>query len=211
MTKKRNETLEKFLPNSVLLIDKVINTTGFKKLLANHRQFAKFSIDLNKELNLILNWEQKVIAIRKEIKNKNQINENQDNKFRSSVVNESFIVFQKVHKYVSNGYTTFRLILSAIGTPMCNIATFLVPILKDLTSNECSVKDSFDFANELPQQICDCFMASVYITSLFTNIPLDETINICLNESLIKSNAFQILIEMVLTNFCDLLQERVTL
>ena len=92
---------------------------------------------------------------------------------------------------------------------MCNIATFLVPILKDLTSNECSVKDSFDFANELPQQIC--FMASVYITSLFTNIPLDETINICLNESLIKSNAFQILIEMVLTNFCDLLQERVTL
>ena len=55
VTKKRNETLEKFLPNSVLLIDKVINTTGFKKLLANHRQFAKFSIDLNKELNLILN------------------------------------------------------------------------------------------------------------------------------------------------------------
>lgn len=55
MTKKRNETLEKFLPNSVLLIDKVINITGFKKLLANHRQFAKFSIDLNKELNLILN------------------------------------------------------------------------------------------------------------------------------------------------------------
>ena len=92
---------------------------------------------------------------------------------------------------------------------MCNIATFPVPILKDLTSNECSVKDSFDFANELPQQICDCFMASLYITSLFTNIPLDETIS--LNESLIKSNAFQILIEIVLRNFCDLLQERVTL
>ena len=47
-------------------------------------------------------------------------------------------------------------------------------MLKDLTSNEYSVKDSFDFAKEI-QQNSDCFMASLDITSLFTNIPLDET------------------------------------
>ena len=39
----------------------------------------------------------------------------------------------------------------------------------------------------LPKRNCnknsDCFMASLDITSLFTNIPLDETISICLNES----------------------------
>ena len=45
-----------------------------------------------------------------------------------------------------------------------------------------SVKDSFDFAKEILQQNSDCFMASLDITSLFTNIPLDETINICSNE-----------------------------
>ena len=59
MTKKRNETLETFLRNSVLLIDKVINTTGFKKLFANHRQFAKFSIDLNEELKILFLIENK--------------------------------------------------------------------------------------------------------------------------------------------------------
>ena len=44
-------------------------------------------------------------------------------------------------------------------------------------------------------------------TSLFTNIPLDETINICSKSHLIKSNVFQILIEPVLRNFCDLLRK----
>ena len=78
--------------------------------------------------------------------------------------------------------SNFRPILSAIETPMYKIAKFLVPILKDLTCNECSVKDSFDFAKETLQQSSDCFMESLYITSLFTNIPLDGTINNCSNE-----------------------------
>ena len=65
---------------------------------------------------------------------------------------------------------------------MYKIAKFLVPITKDLTSNKYSGKDSFDFAKEILQQNSDCFMASLDITSLFTNIPLDETINICSNE-----------------------------
>ena len=59
-------------------------------------------------------------------------------------------------------------------------------MLKDLTSGKYSVKDSFDFAKEIVQQNSDCFMASLDITSLFTNIHLDETINICSNESFDK-------------------------
>ena len=78
--------------------------------------------------------------------------------------------------------SNFRPILSAIETPMYKIAKFLVPILKDLTCNECRVKDSFDFAKETLQQSSDCFMESLDITSLFTNIPLDGTINNCSNE-----------------------------
>ena len=59
-------------------------------------------------------------------------------------------------------------------------------MLKDLTSGKYSVKESVDFAKEILQQNSDCFMASLDITSLFTNIPLDETINICSNESFDK-------------------------
>ena len=92
----------------------------------------------------------------------------------------------KVHKNVIDGCPSFRPILATIGTPTYKITKFLVPILKDLTANEYSVKDSFDFVKEILQQNFDCFMASFYITSLFTHIPLDETMNICLNESINK-------------------------
>ena len=113
----------------------------------------------------------------------------------------------KVQKKVINGCPAIRPILSVNGTPTYEIATFLVPILKDLTSNKYSVKDSFDFAKEILQQNSDCFMASLDITSLFTNISLDETINICLKSHLIKSNVFEDLIELVLRNFCGLLRK----
>ena len=99
------------------------------------------------------------------------------------VVNlESFIVLQKVHKNVIDDFPTSRPILSAIGTPSYKIAKFCVVILKGLTSNQYSVKDSFGFAKEILQQNSDCFMVSLDITSFFANIPLEETINICWNE-----------------------------
>ena len=113
----------------------------------------------------------------------------------------------KVHKKVIDSCLVFQPILSAIETPTYKIAKFLVLMLKDLTSRKYSVKDSFDFAKEILQQNSDCFMASLDITSLFTNIPLDETINIYSNESLIKSNMFKILIEPVLRNFYGLLRK----
>ena len=73
-------------------------------------------------------------------------------------------------------------ILSAIGTPTYNLAKFLAPILSPLTVSEFTVKDSFSFAEEIIQQNCHCHMASFDVNSLFTNIPLDETIEIIMND-----------------------------
>ena len=53
----------------------------------------------------------------------------------------------KVHKDIDN-CPPFRSILSAINTPTYKLAKFRVPILKSLTSNEYTVKDSFAFAEE---------------------------------------------------------------
>ena len=48
--------------------------------------------------------------------------------------------------------------------------------------NSFTVKDSFSFAKDIKQfEICNKNMASFDVTSLFTNIPLDETIKICLD------------------------------
>ena len=49
----------------------------------------------------------------------------------------------KVHKDIIHNCPPFGPFLSAISTPTYEVAKFLVPILKSLTSNEYTVKDSF--------------------------------------------------------------------
>ena len=85
----------------------------------------------------------------------------------------------KVHKIVTDGLPSFRPILSAIGTPTYKLAKFLVPILEPLTTNEYTIKDSFTFAEELQSFDSKLVMASFDVESLFTNIPLQETIDLC--------------------------------
>ena len=92
----------------------------------------------------------------------------------------------KVHKQLINNCPPFRPILSAIGTPTYNIAKFLVPILKPLTTNDYTLKDTFEFSRDILNQNPNLFMASLDVDSLFTNIPLDETINII--EKLLSEN-----------------------
>ena len=77
---------------------------------------------------------------------------------------------------------SFRPILSTIGTPPYNLAKFLVPILSPLTVNEFTVHDSFSFADEVANFDANCIMASSDVPSLFTSIPLDETIENCIDD-----------------------------
>ena len=93
----------------------------------------------------------------------------------------------KVHKQLVHICPPFRPILSAIGTPTYNIAKFLVPILKPLTTNDYTLKDTFEFSCDILNQNPNLFMASLDVDSLFTNIPLDETINIII-EKLFSEN-----------------------
>ena len=52
-------------------------------------------------------------------------------------------------------------------------------ILKPYTSNKYTVKDSFSFATDIRSQQSSLFMVTMDVDSLFTNIPLSETIDIC--------------------------------
>ena len=60
-------------------------------------------------------------------------------------------------------------------------------MLKLFTSNNYTVKDSFDFAKDITQVSSKLFLASLDVDPLFTNVPLDETIEICVND-LFKSS-----------------------
>ena len=84
----------------------------------------------------------------------------------------------KVHKQLVDKCPPFRLIMSAIKTPTYNLAKFLVPLLEPITTNIYTVKNSSEFAKEIADQDPRRFMASLDVESLFTNIPLEETINV---------------------------------
>ena len=62
---------------------------------------------------------------------------------------------RKVHKDIN--CPPFPPILSAIHTPTYKLAKFLVPLLKSLTSNEYTVKDSFAFAEQSVEQYSEVF------------------------------------------------------
>ena len=72
--------------------------------------------------------------------------------------------------------------MSCIGSYTYNLAKFLVTILQPLCSNTYTVKDSFSFASDINGMSNVPFMCSFDISSLFTSIPLDETIGYCLDK-----------------------------
>ena len=85
----------------------------------------------------------------------------------------------KVHKPVIDQCPSLLPILFAINTPSYKLAKFLVPLLTPLTSNDYTIKDSFPFEEEVSSFDCAHYMSSFNIETLFTNILLEETINIC--------------------------------
>ena len=83
----------------------------------------------------------------------------------------------KIHK----NSIPLRPILSCINNYSYKIAKFFVPILSPICSSAFMARDSFSFVQELLSldfNSDNLAMASFDVTSLFTNIPLDETIEI---------------------------------
>ena len=97
----------------------------------------------------------------------------------------------KIHKETVGDCPPFRPIVSAIDTSIYALAKFLVPILSPLTQNSYVVKDSFAFATDIRNQNPDLYMTSFDVESLYTNIPLDETINICVSKLFGRKQKFK--------------------
>ena len=89
-----------------------------------------------------------------------------------------FVKFMKISSIIAHFFLS---ILSEINTRTYKLAKFLVPILKSLTSNEYMVKGLFAFAEKTVKQDSQFFVGNLDVDFLFTNFPLEETIDICLN------------------------------
>ena len=77
-----------------------------------------------------------------------------------------------------------RPILSAVTCHNYTLAKFLVSLLSPLASSDYTVSDVFSFTNEIRQRadIDRKLMISLDIESLFTNVPVAETIDIILSK-----------------------------
>ena len=82
----------------------------------------------------------------------------------------------------SDSFPKLRPIVSSIGTFNYNLARFLCDLLSPLVPNDYSCKDTFSFVSQIKNaNLSKKFLVSYDVTSLFTNIPLQETINIAIN------------------------------
>ena len=93
-----------------------------------------------------------------------------------------FYGLAKVLKPVTDRCTSFWPILLAISAPFYKLTEFLVPLLIPLTSNDYTIKDSFSFAEKVTFFDCAQCMINFEKESLFTNIPLEEPIKICVDK-----------------------------
>ena len=174
--------------NTVVIVDKLSYVQKMEDLLSDTTKFVKVGFNpkhkVNKELRHILDMEEAIKSCMDDLLDNNYLSE-EDYKLMKPTGSRPGIMYGlcKVHKDLTNGQVLppFRPILSAIRTCTYSLAKFFVPILKEYTINEYTIKDSFTFAEEVTEQDAELFMVSFDVESLFTNIPLDETINICVN------------------------------
>ena len=89
----------------------------------------------------------------------------------------------KMHKFSSSdSFPKLHPIVSSIGTFNYNLAHFLYDLVSALVPNDYSYKDTFSFVSQIKNaNLSKKFLVSYNVTSLFTNIPLQETIDIAPN------------------------------
>lgn len=149
---------------------------------------TKFKILQDAISNKIYRLEDRINKFLRKLKAKSIISEDSYKKLYASGCAPGILYgLPKVHK-IGN---PLRPIFSAINTPSYNLCKFLVPILEPLTSNPYTLRNSYEFADLIKEQnFSDCTMASFDIESLFTNIPLHETIDIIIRKLFNNSNNF---------------------
>lgn len=162
--------------NGVVILNRSDYIHKMHDILKDSSKFSRCDKDIF--LSLLHN-EDKLNRLLRALKSKGAINESSYFELFSSGSRPGVLYgLPKVHK----SGTPLRPILSAIGTFNYSLAKFLVTLINPVIPNEYIVQDTFSFVKEISNMNASgCVMASFDIVSLFNNIPLDESIDICTN------------------------------
>ena len=146
-------------------------------ILSDLNKFEKVSIKKG-TLNLSINREKDINNYPKRLQKSGSLCTEQYERIKAVRIRPGFLY--RLWKAITDFFSPFP-IFSATEIPSDKLSKFFVPKLSSIKFNEFTVKDSFAFAEEIPQQADKLFMGSLDVNTLFTNTLLEETIKICTN------------------------------
>ena len=154
-----------------------------KELLSDSSKFKVANIKNGKTLRYLINVRKSFKTVLDDLLKKGKISQQTFFKIDPIGCKPGILYgLSKVHKILVNGLPKMRPILSAIGTAGYGLSKFLVPILDCVAIGPYTILNSFSFNKEVLQQDPSLIMGSLDVDALFTSIPLNETVGICVNE-----------------------------
>ena len=162
--------------NGVVILDRKLYNSVIEEIIS----------DTSKKLNEdpTLKREASLHRFLRKLKQKNFFNEIEyDKLYPSSSAPARIYDTPKMHKFSSSdSFPELRPIVSSIGTFNYNLARFLCDLVSSLVLNDYSCKDTLSFVSQIKNaNLSKKFLVSYDVTSLFTNIPFQETIDIAIN------------------------------
>ena len=147
-------------------------------LISDPAKFQKLSVPENKKYNFMVKEKSLVDNILDTLSEKNAITYIKTLPTPDGPSPANLHGLQKIHKALVDGLPNYRPIISQIISPTCKIPKYLLNFIPPITKNEYMLKDSFEFVSMIDKQDHNSFICSFDIDSLFTNVPLEETIEI---------------------------------
>ena len=164
--------------NGVVILDRKLYNNAIEEIISDTSKFEKLSEDPTLKREASLQW-----FLRK-LKQKNFFNEIEyDKLYPSGSAPARIYGTPKMHKFSSSdSFPKLRPIVSSIGTFNYNLARFLCDLFSPLVLNDYSCKDTFSFVSQIKNTNLSKKLFVFYdVTTLVTNIPLPETIDIAIN------------------------------
>ena len=164
--------------NGVVILERSKYDEAIQKLIDDPEKFEQLNEDPTQKR------EESLQRFLRKLKKNGFFNDAEYSKIYPKGTNPARIYgLPKMHKFKeTDSFPKFRPIVSSIGTFNYNLSKFLCNLLHPLTPTKHSSKDTFSFLTDLHKSnLSGKFFVSYDVSSLFTNIPLSETIELSVN------------------------------
>ena len=165
--------------NSVVVVNRLDYLNRMQEMVDDVTKFEEVRVDEGKDYNFMTKQTREVNELLTELLKKHSITQTEREQLSPDGPSPARLYgLPKIHKALVDGLPKLRPIISQIASPTYSIAKFLLKFIQPFASNEYTVRDTFHFVSMLDDKDHHLIMASLDVESLFTNIPLDETIEI---------------------------------